>query len=69
MQAQAACDVRNARYNRRLQAVVDEQDSASSSISSTSSLPDRLNQVRLLLHRITAKQMASVHSLLPLHQM
>jgi hypothetical protein len=53
MQAQAACDVRNARYDRRLQAVVDElgAESPSSSISSTSSLPDRLNQVRRLLQR------------------
>lgn len=55
MQAQAACDVRNARYNKRLQAVVDElgAESPSSSISSTSSLPDRLNQVGGRLHRLS----------------
>lgn len=47
-QAQAACDLRNSRYNKRLQVVVDELQQASEaagSISPSSSLPDRLNQV------------------------
>lgn len=48
-QAQAACDVRNSRYNRRLLSVVEDMsvDSASGTMSTSSSFPDRLNQVRL----------------------
>uniref|UniRef100_A0A383VBJ9 Letm1 RBD domain-containing protein n=1 Tax=Tetradesmus obliquus TaxID=3088 RepID=A0A383VBJ9_TETOB len=58
MQAQAACDVRNARYNKRLQAVVDElgAESPSSSISSTSSLPDRLNQAEKVAGKFVARR-------------
>ncbi|KAF6258973.1 hypothetical protein COO60DRAFT_1515473 [Scenedesmus sp. NREL 46B-D3] len=58
VQAQAACDVRNARYNRRLQAVVDElgADSTSSSMSSTSSLPDRLNQAEKVAGKFVARR-------------
>jgi hypothetical protein len=53
-QAQAACDLRNSRYNKRLQVVVDDLQQASEaagSISPSSSLPDRLNQVCCTPHQ------------------
>jgi hypothetical protein len=44
--AQAACDVRNSRYDRRLQAAVEELADAAApgGLPSSSSIPDRLNQ-------------------------
>lgn len=46
-QAQAACDVRNSRYDRRLLSVLEDlgSDSTTATLSSSSSFPDRLNQV------------------------
>eukprot|EP00879_Flechtneria_rotunda_P008574 GHRR01008984.1.p1 GENE.GHRR01008984.1~~GHRR01008984.1.p1 ORF type:complete len:466 (+),score=187.81 GHRR01008984.1:140-1537(+) len=54
-QAQAALDVRNSRYDRRLQAIVDElADGPTSSISG--SFPDRLNQAEKVAGKFVARR-------------
>jgi hypothetical protein len=56
--AQAACDVRNSRYDRRLQAAVEELSDAASAagLPSSSSFPDRLNQAEKVAGKFVAKR-------------
>jgi len=56
--AQAACDVRNSRYDRRLQAAVEElaETGAAGSLPTSSSFPDRLNQAEKVAGKFVAKR-------------
>lgn len=58
-QAQAACDVRNSRYDKRLQAAVEElAESAGSGpgLPPSNSFPDRLNQAEKVAGKFVAKR-------------